>query len=228
MAWIDLDEWESDACGGLLSTRRFARLSWPEGQHMRGRREPLSHAVREHVREQTGVSVSGPVRLLTQLRCFGYYFSPLNLFYCYDNDGEQVAFVVAEVSNTPWGEQHHYTLWEGNRTDHSAGLRFRHPKAFHVSPFMGMQMDYRWALTEPSESLRVCIDNMVGDDSIFHASMDLQREPLTKGTLNRLAIRFPWMTATLFAAIYWQALKLWWKKCPYHSHPKNQQQTSPV
>ena len=52
----------------------------------------------------------GPIRLLTNLRCFGYVINPVSYFFCYDEAGRQVQWVLAEVHNTPWGERHCYVL----------------------------------------------------------------------------------------------------------------------
>ena len=59
---------------------------------------------------------------------------------------------MAEVSNTPWHERHWYVLWQGNRIGEPSQLRFRHPKGFHVSPFMDMDMLYEWHLHEPGDA----------------------------------------------------------------------------
>jgi DUF1365 family protein len=154
------------------------------------------------------------------LRHFGYYFSPLNMFYIYDQHDERVEFVVAEVSNTPWNERHCYTLWDGNRTGAAESLRFAHPKEFHVSPFMGMDMEYRWKLSQPGLDLKIQLANARDDREVFRASMALQRREITKQQLTRMTLRYPFMTAQIGAAIYFQALKLWWKKCPFYTHPK--------
>lgn len=228
MAYIDLDEWRQGALGHLLTPSRYARIAWPTDEHVCHADGPLKERVKELVHSDTGMRLRGPIRLLTQLRCFGYYFSPLNLFYCYDADGREVDAVVAEVNNTPWNEQHHYVLWEGNRLSHDAGLRFRHPKSFHVSPFMQMEVDYRWRLSEPGDDLGVRIENLEAGEMFFEASMQLQRRPLTANELRRAAWRFPFMTGKIIAAIHWQALRLWWKRCPYHSHPKNVRPQPPV
>jgi hypothetical protein len=162
----------------------------------------------------------GPIRLLTQLRYFGYYFSPLNLFYCYDEEGLRIEAVVAEVNNTPWNEQHCYVLWQGNRIAGERRLRFRHPKAFHVSPFMGMESQYDWRLSEPGEHVVVHIATSQQGQRQFDASMSLRRRPLARAELRSALIRYPWMTARIMTAIYYQAWRLWLKKVPFFPHPR--------
>ena len=105
--YLDLDELpqllRSHLC---LYTARFSPGSICRGDHFGDPAMPLADAVRQFVAAETGFRPEGPVRLLTQLRRYGYYFSPLNLYYCFDRDGETVEVVVAEVSNTPWLERH--------------------------------------------------------------------------------------------------------------------------
>lgn len=161
----------------------------------------------------------GPVRLLTQLRYCGYYFSPLNLYYCMNQEGQGVDAVVAEVSNTPWRQRHYYVLWEGNRRGLGAELAFAHPKGFHVSPFIGMAAEYRWRLTPPGRRLSVSIAVDDGQGPLFAARMALARRPLSDGQLGRLLLRYPLMTARTMGAIYYQALKLWLQQCPSYPHP---------
>lgn len=230
MFYLDLDEIESLENDRLLSTQPHHWNGFVAGDHLALRPgdsstttcETLADRVRHLVVEQTGMRLAGPVRLLTQLRRLGFYFSPLNLYFCFDAAGEDLQAIVAEVSNTPWREQHLYVLWAGNGDgDYGAGQRrYSHAKQFHVSPFMSMQFDYAWAISPPGEALSVAIGNRAADGTTpFTATMQLSRRPLDRSNLRRLWLRYPWLTAQIFAAIYWQALKLWWKKCPYHPHP---------
>jgi DUF1365 family protein len=48
--------------------------------------------------------------LLTHLRYFGYCMNPVSFYYCFDAAGERVETIVAEITNTPWGERHQYVL----------------------------------------------------------------------------------------------------------------------
>ena len=156
---------------------------------------------------------------MTLLRTWGYYFSPLNLYYCFDERSESVEAIVAEVSNTPWHEHHRYVLWPLTRDDEQE-LGFEHAKDFHVSPFMGMDQRYRWRCSQPTEQLHVQIVTQEDGKGFFAAELNLNRQPLTDAALAWSLCRYPWMTARIVSAIYWQALRLWWKKCPLYTHPK--------
>jgi DUF1365 family protein len=65
--------------------------------------------------------------------------------------------MLAEVSNTPWRERHVYALAREDSTGRV--LRARIDKNFHVSPFMGMDAEYDWRMTEPGEDLQVHIES---------------------------------------------------------------------
>ena len=113
--YIDLDEIDQVlASHRFLSDSRYAPASFRREDHFGDPNLTMVDAVKEMVHSKTGMSLDGPVRLLTQLRHFGVYFSPINVFYCFDRQESLVA-VIAEVSNTPWNERHCYVLWDGNR-----------------------------------------------------------------------------------------------------------------
>jgi DUF1365 family protein len=208
--------------GGLIADSKFASSSFLRGDHLFNRFQPLETEIRDIVLEQSGTKPEGPIRLLTQLRYFSTYFSPLNLFYVYDEQDEHVEYIVAEVSNTPWKERHCYVLWEGNRTCEATELDFSHPKQFHVSPFMEMDLEYRWQLNNPGTFLSVQLENFKDSKELFSARMQLKRRVLDRQQLRRMAFRYPLMSLQIIIAIYYQALKIWWKKCPVYPHPKKQ------
>ena len=54
--------------------------------------------------------------MLTHLRTFGHCFNPVSFYYCFAADGERLEAIVAEVTNTPWGERHAYVLRRGEPT----------------------------------------------------------------------------------------------------------------
>ena len=131
MAYLDLDEFDGVHSNDWIRSDRFTWASFLRSDHFGNPAERLAVSIKKLVHSETGTLVDGPIRLLTQLRTWGYYFSPLNMYYCFKADGITLGAIVAEVSNTPWRERHNYVLWQGNQNPSSAALNYRHPKRFH-------------------------------------------------------------------------------------------------
>jgi uncharacterized protein len=221
MLYFDLDELPQLLERGFgLSRFRFSPACFSRKDHLGDPTTPLADAVRSLVQQRTNQPCDGPIRFLTNLRNFGFYFSPLNLFYCFDKEGAHVTSIVAEVTNTPWLQKHWYVLWEGNHRGNPRNLLFRHAKDFHVSPFMDMKAEYEWSLSNPEERLSVSIANYCGDQRLFDVAMSMNRKELTRSAMIRTLVRYPWMTARITLGIYWQALQLWREKCPFYPHPR--------
>ncbi|MDP9084520.1 MAG: DUF1365 domain-containing protein, partial [Pseudomonadota bacterium] len=118
---------------------------------------PLEQAVCDLVESRTGARPTGPIRLLTHLRYFGYCMNPVSFYYCFGRAGDAVETIVAEITNTPWGERHQYVLPVEAAAD---GIkRFEFDKDFHVSPFMPLDMRYRWCFSTPARHLIVNMQN---------------------------------------------------------------------
>ncbi|MCA9174730.1 MAG: DUF1365 domain-containing protein [Planctomycetales bacterium] len=220
LVYLDLNELDEVFRGRWLwSTRRLAAARFRREDHLGDPGTSLSESIASLVQERSGLRPEGPIRLLTHLRYFGFVMNPVSFYYCFNRAGNQVQHVVAEVNNTPWGERHCYVLdWQNSTEPRS--LRAEISKEFHVSPFMPMDMQYVWQLTQPAASLAVSIENWQYGERSFVASLQLQRREITTHSLALALLRHPWMTGKVFAAIYWQALKLWWKGASYVPHPK--------
>lgn len=175
---------------------------------------PLADAVRDLIAERTGERPEGPVRLLANPRYWGVGFNPVSFYFAGDRDGGTQA-MVAEVTNTPWGERRSYVLGRG-----PGGLSGTFAKRLHVSPFMPMEQSYDWSATEPGERLAVSIRNRDPQGrQVFEASLALRRRELTPTALRDLLLRYPPMTIATIARIYLNAVKLKAKGAPYFSPP---------
>ncbi|HXC23726.1 MAG TPA: DUF1365 domain-containing protein [Solirubrobacteraceae bacterium] len=221
LAYIDLDELPALLGGKLVASRpgpaRFRRRHYLGDEYV-----PLADAVRELVSAQAGLRPSGPIRLLTNLSSFGHCFNPVSFYYCMDAAAESVEAVVAEVTNTPWGERHAYVLARGREDCSPAGavLAGNSTKALHVSPFMGMDQRYEWRASVPGETLSVHIASSRKGDLTFDATLSLRRQELTRATLARMSARYPASALRMLAMIYAQAARLKLNGVPVHPHPR--------
>jgi uncharacterized protein len=183
---------------------------------------PLDSAIRRTVRDVTGRLPTGPIRLLTHLRYFGYSFNPVSFYYCFDAADSRVETIVAEITNTPWRERHAYVLPVAAEQSGERVMHFGFEKSFHVSPFMPMDVRYDWRFSTPGDALLVHMKNLQGGKRIFDATLTLERETISGATMARALLNFPAMTAKVTASIYWQALRLMLKRTPFHAHPQKQ------
>ena len=82
---------------------------------------------------------------------------------------------------------------------------------FKYSPIMGMDAEYHWRITPPSDRLVVRIQSRREGKPIFDATMNLRRAPMSDRSLAAHLLRYPFITVKLICAIYFEALRLWLK-----------------
>lgn len=219
MGLLYLDLAEQDQVLGLsrlAGNGRWAAFSFRETDYLpQLTREgvSLSEAVRQYVGEALGDAPRGRICLLTQPRSWGLAFNPVSFFYCHGGAG-QLEAILCEVSNTPWRERYHYVLPVN-------GIGHQHvavAKAFHVSPFMPPDLEYRMSLGPAGERLGIHMTSWQDGTRVFDASLSLHRRALDRGSLHRYLLAFPWMTGKTLAAIHWQALRLLLKRIPLFNH----------
>ncbi len=219
MLYVDLGELPQLFDGVPFWSARGPALAWfKRGDYLGPRHLPLDEAVRARVAEATGSRPQGPIRLLTHLRYFGCCMNPVSFYYCFDAAGEVLETIVADITNTPWGERHSYVL--SVAADAGRLKRFEFAKQFHVSPFMPMDLRYRWCFNAPSRRLFVNMQNCRRGERIFDATLALSAAPLNRAALLKMLAAFPFMTLRVLAGIYFQALKLYLKQTPVFAHPK--------
>ncbi|MFX0144738.1 MAG: DUF1365 domain-containing protein [Candidatus Hodarchaeota archaeon] len=220
MMYLDLAELDHIFQGRTLWSVERPNIAWFRRRDYLGDPSlPLDTAVRNLVQERLGQRPEGPVRMLTHLRYFGHNFNPVSIYYCFDQADSKVQTIVADITNTPWGERYSYVLDEKQDVGTGEGRRFRFAKTFHVSPFLDMDTDYDWHFGEPGDVLRVQMIASHAGTKLFMANLDLKRRELNGSNLARMLLSYPPMTLKAVAAIYWQALRLWMKGATFYAHP---------
>jgi uncharacterized protein len=149
---------------------------------------------------------AGTRRTLEMPRSLGVGFNPVRFHF--EMDGDRVASLAAEVTNTPWGERRIYEF---------EGRAGRAEKRMHVSPFLAMDHEYVCHATAPGERLTVHIENRRRGERVFDATLSLERRPARD--LPRLRLRYPAQPLRALALIYGHAALLALRGARYHPHP---------
>jgi uncharacterized protein len=210
------------------STRRAALATFRREDYHGDPTQTLDAAVRDSVARTTGCRPTGPIRMLTHLRYFGYVFNPVTFYYCFDESGSDVETILAEITNTPWKERHAYALPAASALRTERVMRFQFGKEFHVSPFWPMDMRYDWRFTAPESHLHVHMENWREGRKAFDATLTMERAEISSASLAGALTRYPLVTAKVTAGIYWQALRLALKRTPFYSNPSTDKERTKV
>lgn len=154
----------------------------------------------------------GMIRLVTFPRHLFFKFAPISTWYGYDRSGT-LRGVIYEVKNT-FGECHCYVAEAGpERARHAADKRF------HVSPFFDVSGTYRFTLREPDEKLALMVETLEEGERVHMANITARRKDASSLALISLAVRQPFSSIGVVAAIHWQALWIWLKGAGYRRKP---------
>lgn len=214
---LDIDRVEDTARTlKLFAYNRWGVLSFRDRDHGAADGSSLRPWV-EACLAARGIDLGGgPIRLLCFPRLWGYVFTPLSIFYCYDKAGGLGA-IIYEVRNT-FGEKHAYVLTVSGQG--ASPVEQAADKVFHVSPFIEMDCRYRFRLSRPGNTLKVLIRQSDGiGDPLLIASHVATRRVLTDRSILSAILRYPLMTIKVMAAIHWEALKLWAKGARFYRKP---------
>ena len=212
--WLCLPLGESDAPRTrLLSRERFNLFSFYQKDYGPAGEGPLLDRI-QRLLTRHAKPKAARILCFSMPRILGYVFNPITLFLCRDTEGK-LTTVIYEVTNT-FRERHHYVLDVTPGTEGHVQQACR--KALYVSPFLDMNLSYRFFLKALDERLFLAIQDRDAEGVILSATFAAERQPLGDAKLLSLFLSLPVMTLKVMVGIHWEALKLWWKGVPVHAH----------
>jgi hypothetical protein len=134
-------------------------------------------------------------------------FNPISTFFCHRADGT-LAAILYEVNNT-FGQRHSYLIAVADPA--ARPIRQSCAKALYVSPFMGMDMRYDFAVRPPGADVALTVRGSDVDGTLIVATFAGRRREVSDGAVLATFLRHPLLTAKVVGGIHWEALKLWIK-----------------
>jgi uncharacterized protein len=189
----------------LMSVNRFNLFSYFEKDHFSKEINlPTADSHWDFLQKQLTLAhkqTADNISMLCYPRILGFVFNPLTTYYCF-NAEKQLYAIIYQVHNT-FNERHYYVCdWQEN-TAHSQA------KEFYVSPFLPMQLDYSFTMSDPAEKIKQSILQYNQEkELVFAAAFNADAVELTDKNLLKLFFTIPLMTVTIFLRIHWQAIKL--------------------
>jgi DUF1365 family protein len=207
MMLLDLDELPTLARRlRLFSHEKFNLFAFHEADHGNGQPGNLRPWLQGQLQSAGLREPCGAIHVLCMPRILGHVFNPISVFICHRPDGSPLA-IMYEVRNT-FGERHAYLIPVSD-TETAWPIRQTCDKCFYVSPFMPMQMIYRFRIAHPDEYFALGITATALDGPMIATAFAGKRAAFTDRVLLGQFLRMPLLGAKVLAAIHFEALKLW-------------------
>ncbi|RLQ88029.1 DUF1365 domain-containing protein [Notoacmeibacter ruber] len=208
---IDVDRLdEANRLSFLLGIEAPGLLSFRATDHLRKDQTDLRHQADAWFRE---AKPSSPLPhrwlLLCYPRMFGWVFNPISVWFGLSED-DTVQMIVYDVRNT-FGGRHAYLAPVIESEISNAGIRQSSDKRLHVSPFIGPEMTYDFRVLPPGEAVKLRIHETDREGPLFEAVFAGRQHPVTTRSLLGYLFAIPFLPFKIYAAIHWEALKLWIK-----------------
>jgi DUF1365 family protein len=155
--------------------------------------------------------VETTIWLLTQPSLIGRSFNPVSFYFV--TRGEDIHWIVAHITNTPWDEEHCYVLAQQQADS------WTFDKEFHVSPFMPMALRYTWRFSVTADRIDIDMHLFKESQRVFVAALNLKPQPVSTWLGLKLRLTYPLQNLHTLVRIYYQAALLKLKGAHFYAHP---------
>lgn len=194
----------------LFSFNRFNLFSFYFKDYLDGSERPLKEKIQEVLKAE-GIKAEGKIVLQTIPRILGYGFNPVSFWYIYDLN-DKLEAILSEVNNT-FGDRHYYLL-----QGFSEYQKITMKKVFHVSPFFDIEGEYQFSFNP--QSVEINYFDPKFQDYFFKSSLcAVKAREFSTTNLLKMFFKYPMMTFVVMGRIHWQAVKLFFKKAQFYTHP---------
>jgi DUF1365 family protein len=218
MFCIDLDDVEAVTKNPLISRDSRNIYSFKTTDHLQFGKSSIRENLLSYLETCGHNEPVGRIRLITNLRTFGYQFNPVSFYFIETPSGEASA-VVAEVANT-YNEQKLYYLGPETK-DNKGEFQTDQSKKFYISPFSHPDTMFHFRVSFPEDGLRLSINQSDDQGIYFKSGIKGIRKPLSTMRLIAQTLRFPFITVQVMVGIHWHALMLFLKKNPVYRKRDN-------
>lgn len=198
-----------------FSHDRFNLFAFYEADHGAGEAGGLRRWIDGQLRAAGLGGDGGAIRVLCMPRILGHAFNPISVFFCHRRD-DTLAAILYEVNNT-FGERHSYLMPVHQA---SGAIRQACDKRFYVSPFMPMDLKYRFRVSLPGARVSLAITASGPDGPMIATAFGGAHAEITDHALMRVFLRMPLLGAKVLGAIHWEAAQLWWRGLKLQKRPK--------
>jgi DUF1365 family protein len=150
----------------------------------------------------------------------GYVFNPISIYLC-KNDKKEIKYICYEVKNTHH-EQHCYFIKIKNK---SKTIYSKLKKNFYVSPFLQMNLGYKFYLTSNKNNFLLNIDVYKKNQIILKTGISSRTLALNSLSLIYNLIKNVFFAQKIMILIHYQAIKIFKKQKSFFSKPQRNNDT---
>jgi len=199
-------------------SKKFNLVGYRRKDYFINEEGSLGTSIMEYLSKYGVSKPIGDIYLLTSLSFFGYCFNPISIYIAYEESNQDIIAIILEVTNTPWHERKLYVIQPIQESSEVYTAEF--PKKLHVSPFMGMDYDYKIKLEDSKQNIKVSLQNIRKNKIEFSARLNLKKSPYSKKTFFIQSLLHSFLPQRVTFLIYWHAFRLYLKGIPFIPHPK--------